>query len=146
MNEEDVIKEMGESNHIIAVVGLSPKPHRASYDVGAYLQNAGYRIIPVNPSHAGKVILNETCYASLEDAAAMLAKEGQRIGIVDCFRKSEDIVPIAQSAIAVGAHCLWMQQGIENDEAAALASSAGLQVVMNKCLKTEHRKIRHTVR
>ena len=91
------------TNHIIAVVGLSPKPHRASYDVAVYLQEAGYKIIPVNPSHAGKFILNEICYATLEDAAQMQVKENQNIVIVDCFRKSVDILPIAKSSIAVGA-------------------------------------------
>lgn len=146
MNENDVIKNILLTSKIIAVVGLSPKPHRASYEVAAYLQEAGYRIIPVNPSHAGKLILNEMCYGSLEEAAEKIAKEKHRIDIVDCFRKSEDILPIAKSAIVIGARCLWMQLDIQHDAAAALASSAGLRVVMNKCMKTEHRKINSSVR
>lgn len=145
-NENDVIKNILQSSRIIAVVGLSPKPHRASYDVAAYMQEAGYRIIPVNPSHAGKLILNEICYASLEEAAEKLAKEKHHIDIVDCFRKSEDILPIAKSAIAVGAGSLWMQLDIYNESAAALVSAAGMRVVMNKCMKIEHRKLYSGVR
>ena len=146
MNESDVIKNILQTSQIIAVVGLSPKPHRASYEVAAYLQEAGYRIIPVNPSHAGKLILNEICYASLEEAAAKLAQERHQIDIVNCFRKSEDILPIAKSAIAIGARCLWMQLDIQHEAAAALASSAGLRVVMDKCMKIEYRKINSPVR
>jgi predicted CoA-binding protein len=104
--------------------------------VAEYLQRAGYRIVPVNPAYAGKEVLGEPCYASLTEAAAALSPE--KIGIVDCFRRSEDIVPVAQEAIAIGAPVLWMQQGVINEEAAALARGAGLQVVMDRCLKIEH--------
>lgn len=123
-------------HRIVAVVGLSDKPERASHHVAEYLQRVGYRIIPVNPAYAGRQVLGEPCYASLTEAATALAPE--KIGIVDCFRRSEEIVPIAQEAIAIGAPVLWMQQGVINEEAAALARGAGLQVVMDRCLKIEH--------
>ncbi|RZA34487.1 MAG: CoA-binding protein [Lysobacteraceae bacterium] len=125
----------------IAIVGLSNKPDRASHEVAAYLQEQGYRIVPVNPSYAGETILGETAYATLQEAADALAGSGQRIDIVDCFRKSEDIPPIARDAIAVRAGCLWMQLDIENQAAADLARAAGLDVVMNHCIKIAHRSL-----
>ncbi|MDQ2819391.1 MAG: CoA-binding protein [Pseudomonadota bacterium] len=124
----------------IAVVGLSDKPDRASHEVAAYLQQQGYRILPVNPSYAGQQILGAPVFASLQDAAASL-DAGEKIDIVDCFRKPDAIVPISRDAIAVGAGCLWMQLDIENDEAAQLARDAGLDVVENHCLKIEHRML-----
>jgi len=124
----------------IAVVGLSDKPDRASYGVAAYLQEHGYRILPVNPVCAGQQILGENVFATLQDAAASL-DAGIKIDIVDCFRRSDAMVPIARDAIAVGALCLWMQLEVENDEAAQLARDAGLDVVMNHCLKIEHRML-----
>ncbi len=146
MNEEAEIKQILETSRVIAIVGLSPKTHRASYDVAAYLQQAGYRIIPVNPSNAGKTILDEVCYASLEQAAGKLAEEKLKIEIVNCFRKSEDILPIAESAVNIHAACLWMQLGIQNHDAAVLAEKAGLTVVMNRCIKIEHRRNGSSVR
>ena len=141
MNEDALIKHVLTTSHVIAVVGLSPKAHRASYDVAAYLQQAGYRIIPVNPSHKDKIILNETCYETLEHAAEQLAKEGLQIDVVDCFRKSEDIMPIAESAIRIHASTLWMQLGITNQQAAMLAQQAGMRVIMDRCIKIAHRKL-----
>lgn len=125
----------------VAIVGLSNKPDRASYGVAEYLQGQGYRIIPVNPAYAGEEILGERVHASLQEAADALAPSGTRIDIVDCFRKSEDIPPLARDAIAIRAGCLWMQLGIENQAAADLARAAGLDVVMNHCMKIEHRKL-----
>jgi predicted CoA-binding protein len=125
----------------IAVVGLSDKPDRASHGVAQYLQEHGYRIVPVNPSYAGQQILGETVYASLQEAADALAANGRGIDIVDCFRKSEDIPPLARDAIAIRAGCLWMQLGIENQPAADLARAAGLDVVMDHCIKIEHRAL-----
>jgi predicted CoA-binding protein len=122
----------------VAIVGLSFKPQRASFDVAAYLQAHGYRIIPVNPSYAGRAILGEHVYASLQEAAASLAASGERIDIVDCFRKAEDIAPIARAAIDVRAGCLWMQQGIVHQSSADLAAAAGLDVVMDRCIKIDH--------
>lgn len=134
----NTIAQILQEAHTIAVVGLSDKPERASYGVAAYLQEQGYRILPVNPACAGQQILGEPVFATLQDAAAALG-DGKKIDIVDCFRKPDAIVPIARDAIAVGARCLWMQLEIENDEAARLARDAGLDVVMNHCLKIEHR-------
>jgi predicted CoA-binding protein len=130
-----------QESQTIAVVGMSNNPERASHEVAEYLQQHGYRIVPVNPVYAGQRILGEPVYATLQEAADALAPQGRRIDIVDCFRKAEDIVPIAKDAIAVRAGCLWMQLGIENQAAADLARAAGLEVVMNRCTKIEHRAI-----
>jgi predicted CoA-binding protein len=125
----------------VAVVGLSSKPDRASYEVAEYLQQQGYHIIPVNPAYAGQQILGETVYATLQEAADVLAQDGQRIDVVDVFRKPEEVPPIAKDAIDVRAGTLWMQLGIENRVAADLARAAGLEVVMNHCMLIEHRKL-----
>jgi uncharacterized protein len=125
----------------IAIVGLSNKPDRASHEVAAYLQEHGYRIVPVNPNHAGESILGQPVFGSLRQAADALAGSGQRIDIVNCFRKSEDILPIARDAVAVRAGCLWMQLDIENQAAADLARAAGIDVVMNQCIKIAHRSL-----
>jgi predicted CoA-binding protein len=135
------IEQILRSAKSVAVVGLSDKPERASHEVASYLQAQGYRIIPVNPSYAGKTILGETVYATLQEAADALAASGTRIDIVDVFRKSEDIPPIAKDAIDVRAGTLWMQLGIENQVAADLARAAGLDVVMNHCMLVEHRRL-----
>lgn len=135
------IAQILNDSKTIAIVGLSNKPERASHEVAAYLQEHGYRIVPVNPSYAGETILGEKVHATLQEAADALAGGGQRIDIVDCFRKSEDIPPIAREAIAVRAGCLWMQLDIENQAAADLARAAGLDVVMNHCIKIEHRAL-----
>ena len=122
----------------IAVVGLSAKSNRPSHEVAQYMQAHGYRIIPVNPMYAGTRILGEHCYSTLVEAASAVAKEGGKIDLVDCFRKSDAIAPIADEAIAIGARCLWMQLGVINEEAAAKAAAAGLAVVMDRCIKIEH--------
>ncbi len=133
------IPQILNDSKTVAIVGLSNKPDRASHGVAEYLQGAGYQVIPVNPAYAGETILGEKVYATLQEAADSLATSGQRIDIVDCFRKSEDIPPIARDAIAVRAGCLWMQLDIENQPAADMARAAGLDVVMNHCIKIEHR-------
>jgi predicted CoA-binding protein len=125
----------------VAIVGLSPKSERSSIGVATYLQAQGYRIVPVNPTYAGQQILGETVYPNLRDAAAALAADGIRIDVVDCFRKSGEIPLIARDAIAVRAGCLWMQLGIDNQAAADMASAAGLDVVMNHCMKIEHHRM-----
>ncbi|MCA1245410.1 CoA-binding protein [Massilia sp. MS-15] len=135
------IAQILSDSKTIAIVGLSDKPERASHEVAAYLQQHGYRILPVNPNHAGQAILGEPVFATLREAADALAADGQRIDIVDCFRKSDDIPPVARDAIAVRAGCLWMQLDIENQAAADLARAAGLDVVMNHCIKIEHRSL-----
>ena len=116
----------------IAVVGLSDKPHRASFDVARYMQGHGYRIIPVNPHEAE--VLGEKAYASLHEAAAH-----EKIDLVNCFRNSEDIPPVVDEAIAIGAKAIWMQLGISHAAAAAKAEEAGLLVVQDHCLKIDHR-------
>jgi predicted CoA-binding protein len=116
----------------IAVVGLSHKPHRASFDVARYMQASGYRIIPVNPNETQ--VLGEKAYATLLDAAAH-----EKIDLVNCFRNSDDIPPIVDEAIAIGAKAVWMQLGIANAAAAATAEAAGLLVVQDQCIKIDHR-------
>ena len=117
----------------IAVVGLSSNPMRASHEVAAYLQSAGYRIIPVNPNETE--VLGEKAYARLEDIP-------EAVDIVDVFRRSEDVPPVVESAIGIKAKVLWMQLGIENAEAAEKARAAGLMVVENACLLVEHKRRR----
>ena len=123
----------------IAVVGLSPQWHRPSFFAAKYMQGHGYRIVPVNPT--ATEILGERSYPSVTAAAQALAAQGQRIDLVDCFRKSEDIPPIADEAIAIGARCLWLQIGVINEAAAAKARAAGLDVVMDRCVKIEHARL-----
>ncbi len=120
----------------IAVVGLSANWYRPSYFAAKYMRDHGYRIIPVNPTYAE--VMGERCYPDLPSAS-----EGATIpiDIVDCFRKPGEIPPLARDAIAIGAKVLWMQLGIRNDEAAKLASDAGLDVVMNRCVKIEHARL-----
>lgn len=127
----------------LAVVGLSPQWHRPSYFAAKYMQAHGYRIIPVNPvvAREGGQILGETAYASVTEAAAALAAQGAKIDMVDCFRKSEDIPPLAEEAIAIGAQCLWLQLGVFNEEAVRRAESAGLRTVQNRCVKIEHARL-----
>jgi hypothetical protein len=123
----------------LAVVGLSPQWHRPSYFAAKYMQAHGYRIVPVNPM--AQEILGERCWPSVTAAAQGLAEQGVRIDMVDCFRRSEDIPPIAEEAIAIGAKCLWMQLGVVNEAAAATARAAGLDVVMDRCVKIEHARL-----
>lgn len=115
----------------IAVVGLSPKPHRDSFRVSQYMQAQGYRIIPVNPQASD--VLGERAYASLSEAARHVP-----IDMVNCFRNAPDIPPIAHDAIAIGAKALWLQIGIAHAQAAAWATQAGLRVVQDRCLMVEH--------
>jgi predicted CoA-binding protein len=126
----------------IAVVGLSANADRPSFGVAQYMQAHGYRIIPVNPMYAGTHILGEHCYATLTQAHATLTEEGIKIDLVDCFRKSDAIPPVADEAIAIGARCLWLQLGVINDEAARKARAAGLAVVMDRCIKIDHMNLR----
>jgi predicted CoA-binding protein len=120
----------------IAVVGLSPQPHRPSFDVARYMQGQGYRIVPVNPN--ATEVLGEKAYATLTEAA-----RHEKIDLVNCFRNSEDIPPVVDEAIAIGAKAIWMQLGISHPEAAAKAEAAGLLVVQDHCLKIDH-KVLHS--
>jgi predicted CoA-binding protein len=135
------IEQILRTAKTIAVVGMSDKPERASHEVATYLQRQGYRILPVNPAYAGTEILGEKVYATLQEAADALAREGRQIDVVDVFRKSEEVLPVAKEAIAVRAGALWMQLGVENRAAADLARAAGLDVVMNHCMLIEHRRL-----
>jgi predicted CoA-binding protein len=135
------IPQILHESKTVAVVGLSNKPDRPSLGVADYLQQQGYRIVPVNPAYAGQQILGEPVYATLPEAADALAQLGLQIDIVDCFRKAEDIPPLARDAIAVRAKVLWMQLGIENQQAADIARAAGLDVVMDHCIKIEHKAL-----
>ncbi len=116
----------------IAVVGLSAQWHRPSYFAAKYMQDHGYRIIPVNPNYSE--VLGQTCYPGITDIP-------EQVGIVDCFRKASEMVPIARDAVAIGAKVLWMQLGIRNDEAASIAVDAGLDVVVDHCVKIEYARI-----
>ena len=132
-DENATILSILKDSRTIAVVGLSPKPERDSHHVAEYLQQQGYRIVPVNPMAADQTILGERCWPSLSAAA-----EHHRIDVVDVFRNSADVPPIADEAIAIGAKAIWMQLGIRHDEAAAKAMAAGLLVVQDRCIKVEH--------
>lgn len=125
----DAIRDLLASSRVIAVVGLSSKPHRPSYGVAVYMQKAGYRIIPVNPNE--REVLGEKCYARLEDVPI-------QVDIVDIFRRSEAVPPIVESAVAIGARAVWMQEGVIHEEAARRARAAGLEVVMDRCILKEH--------
>jgi predicted CoA-binding protein len=116
---------------IIAVVGLSPKADRPSHRVARYLLAEGFVIIPVNPGRTE--ILGQICYPSLADI-------GQAVDMVNIFRKSEDVPPLVAEAIKIGAKSIWMQEGVIHEEAAALAESKGLSVVMDRCLMVEHQR------
>ncbi|MGE0253910.1 MAG: CoA-binding protein [Alphaproteobacteria bacterium] len=115
---------------VIAMVGASANWNRPSYFAMKYLQEKGYRVIPVNPREAGKPILGETAYAKLADIPV-------KVDMVDIFRRAEDVPPIVDEAIAIGAKVVWMQLGIRHDEAARKAEEAGLTVIMDRCPKIE---------
>lgn len=142
---EDIDKLLNESR-VIAVVGMSPREDRASHYVAAYMQQHGYRIIPVNPVAAGTRILGEHVYPTLTLAAAALAEQHILIDLVDVFRKPEEVVPIADEAIAIHAKGLWLQLGVINDLAVAHARAAGLSVVADRCIKIEHARWRDASR
>jgi predicted CoA-binding protein len=139
-NDTAQLRQILKSAKTIAVVGLSAQWNRPSYFAAKYMQAHGYTIIPVNPRYAesktspGEIILNEKCYASLLDIPV-------QIDIVDVFRKSEEVLPIAQEAIQIGAQCFWQQLGVENSEADALVRLAGLKSVTNRCVKIEHARL-----
>jgi len=125
MNEDDVIARLLREARTIAVVGLSNDPFRPSHGVAAYLQQSGYRIIPVNPNETE--VLGEKAYPDLDSVP-------ESIDIVDVFRRSSAVPPVVEAAIRVGAKMVWMQQGVVHEEAAQQARDAGLVVVMDQCL------------
>lgn len=128
----NTLRRILRQSRTIAVVGLSANWYRPSFFAAKYMQEHGYRVIPVNPSY--KEVLGEKCYASLRDIP-------EKVDIVDCFRKSEDIEPIAEEAIAIGAKVLWMQLGVMNEKVAEKARRAGLEVVQDRCVKIEHGRL-----
>ena len=127
------IREILEQSKTIAVVGLSPNPVRPSHGVSRYMKKSGYRIIPVNPGHAQ--ILEEKSYPTLDDVT-------EPVDIVNIFRRSEEVPPIVDAAVRIGAKAVWMQEGIVNEAAAEKARAAGLAVVMDRCIYKEHAKLR----
>ncbi len=128
-DDSDKLRRILRGSRTVAVVGLSAQWHRPSYFAAKYLQEHGYRIIPVNPTY--DAILGEKSYKTLRDIP-------EKVDVVDCFRKSEEIPKLAEEAIAIGAKVLWMQLGVHNAEARRIAEAAGLQVVENHCMKIEH--------
>ena len=133
-NDHAALRRILRSCHTIAVVGLSAEWHRPSYFAAKYLQAKGYRILPVNPRYAGRSVLGMPCVARLEDLT-------EPVDMVDVFRKTADVGPIAASAVAIGAKCLWQQLGVMNLDADAAARAAGLDSVMNRCVKIEHARL-----
>jgi uncharacterized protein len=134
MSSDDIasLRRILKSARTLAVVGLSAEWHRPSYFAAKYMQEHGYRVLPVNPRY--DTILGVRCYARLEEIDVP-------VDIVDVFRKTEDVLPVARSAVAIGAKCLWQQIGVVNLEADALAAAAGLDSVMDRCVKIEHGRL-----
>jgi predicted CoA-binding protein len=128
----DQLKHILESAQTIAVVGLSASPEKKSHEIAAYLKSQGYRVIPVNPSAAE--ILGEKSYPDLTAVP-------DKVDVVQLFRPSEDVPPFVDQAIQIGAKAVWMQEGIVNEAAAATARAAGLEVVMDRCMRVEHRRL-----
>jgi predicted CoA-binding protein len=127
-----IVKDILDKSKVVAIVGLSGKQDRPSNVVGTYLKENGYKIIPVNP--AENEILGEKSYPDLVSIP-------EKVDVVDIFRRSEDVPPIVSQAVKIGAKTVWMQEGVVNNEAAAVARKAGLNVVMDKCMRKEHLKL-----
>jgi len=126
------LRRILKTNHTIAVIGLSADWYRPSYFAAKYMQEHGFRIIPVNPKY--DEILGEKCYPNLKGIP-------EPVDIVDVFRKPDDCAPIAQDAVAIGAKVLWLQLGVVNEEAARVAEAGGLEVVMDRCVKIEYARL-----
>jgi uncharacterized protein len=136
MHDDDIhtLRRILRASRTVAVVGLSADWFRPSNFVAKYLQQHGYAVFPVNPRYAGRELLGVPCHARLEDI-------GHPVDMVDVFRRTDDVAPIAASAVAIGAHCLWQQIGVLNHEADAIARAAGLSSVMDRCVKIEHARL-----
>jgi len=126
------IPDLLRNSHVIAVVGLSSDETRPSHGVAAYMQRAGYRIIPVNPNETE--VLGEKAYARLEDVP-------EKVDIVDVFRRSVYVKGVVESALRIGARAVWMQEGVVDEEAARIGRDAGLEVVMDRCILKDHRSL-----
>lgn len=127
---------LGEAR-VIAVVGISSKPWRPSHEVASYLQEHGYRIVPVNPNESE--VLGETVYPTLRDIP-----EDVHVDVVDVFRRAEHTPEVARDAVAIGAKLLWLQEGIVSEEAARIASEGGLDVIMGVCIKKVRQRLMAT--
>jgi uncharacterized protein len=132
MEDINELRRILRDNRVIAVVGLSADWYRPSYFAAKYMLEHGYRVIPVNPKYSE--ILGQKCFKSLRDI-------GEKVDLVDVFRKSQDVPPIAEDAIAIGARVLWQQLGVKNEAAAQKARAAGLDTVMDRCVKIEHGRL-----
>ena len=132
MADIQTLRRIMKENRTIAIVGLSAQWHRPSNFAAKYMIDHGYTVIPVNPQY--EKVLGQKCYKSLRDIPG-------KVDMVDCFRKAEDIPPIVDDAIAIGAKVLWMQLGVVNEAAAEKALAAGLEVVMDRCVKIEHGRL-----
>jgi len=132
MNDDQMMKDILLSAKTIASVGLSSNPGKESYGIVQYLQSQGYRVIPVNPT--ADEILGEKAYPDLESVP-------EQIDVVQVFRRPEDVPPVVDSAIKAGAKAVWMQEGIVHEDAAQKARDAGLQVVMDACMRVTHRRL-----
>lgn len=132
-SDVELLSLLGDAR-TIAVVGLSSKPHRDSYDVARYLQTKGYRIVPVNPKETE--VLGERAYPTLDDVPSDV-----EIDVVDVFRRAEDTPPIAEAAVRRGAKVLWLQAGIVNEDARRIAEAAGLTVIMGVCIRTTRKRL-----
>lgn len=133
-NDLNALRRILKTCRTLAVVGLSADWHRPSYFAAKYMQSHGFKIVPVNPRYAGQAILGERCFASLGDIPFA-------VDMVDVFRRSEEVLPMAEQALQIGAKCLWQQLGVANKDADALARQAGLDSVTNRCVKIEHARL-----
>ena len=128
----DSLRRILKECRVLAIVGLSASWHRPSYFAAKYMLEHGYRVIPVNPQY--QEVLGQKCYASLRDIP-------EKVDLVDVFRKTADVMPVAEEAIAIGARVLWQQLGVRNEEATAKARAAGLESVVDRCVKIEHGRL-----
>ena len=133
-NDLHALRRILQSCHTLAVVGLSADWHRPSFFAAKYMQSHGYQIVPVNPRYAGGAVLGETCYASLTDIPFP-------VDLVDVFRRSEEVLPIAQQALQIGARCLWQQLGVKCQKSDDLMRQSGVDSVFNRCVKIEHARL-----
>lgn len=132
MDDINTLRRILHECRVLAVVGLSANWYRPSYFAAKYMLDHGYRVIPVNPQY--KEVLGQKCYASLRDIP-------EKVDLVDVFRKTSEVLPVAEDAIAIGARVLWQQLGVKNREAAEKARAAGLDTVMDRCVKIEHGRL-----
>jgi len=132
----NTLRRILKENRVLAIVGLSASWHRPSYFAAKYMLEHGYRVIPVNPQY--QEVLGQKCYASLRDIPRSVAAQ---VDLVDVFRKTADVLPVAEDAIAIGARVFWQQLGVKNEAAAAKARAAGLDTVMDRCVKIEHGRL-----